>query len=338
MERLFTKLVFDGGSWKWFRHLLFWIVLYADELLITIIREDGMEDLDLAIIPLLFDIAIVYFNLYVLFPKYLIRKRYILYFLISILTVVFNISVVLSYAYWPDQLFPYPEDFVGTFISTITLLATAVAIKLGKYFYEQKKSAEQFKLEQSKLELNLLKQQVNPHFLFNVLNTIHIQSQTEPKEVSATVLHLSELLRYQIYEAGSSEKVALKKEMDFLKNYLSLEELRRSNFQIKWDHPDHIPNIRITPFLFLPLIENAIKHSKSTTEEETVVAILWDYDADRLTLEVSNTIGDVAYEEEGGFGIENLKKRLDILYGKKYALKMSVKEGIYLSKLELHLK
>ena len=242
--------------------------------------------------------------------------------------------LTLLYVYSGSGVSPYIEDYIASSIGTLTLLATAIAIKFGKYSFEQKKLTDQLRLDQSRLELNYLKQQVNPHFLFNVLNTINIQSQSDPKSVSKTVLELSDMLRYQIYDAGNSDTVPLNKEIDFIRNYSSLESIRRKNLKLEWSQNSQIPKIRITPFLFLPLVENAFKHSRSLSEEETSIKITWKWDNGNLEFCVSNSIGNVA-NIEGGFGIENLKKRLEILFPGKYDLKLSVKDRMHLACLRI---
>ncbi len=337
MEKRVELILFGDKIWWWIRHFLFWIVMYLDEVLYTLLEKDGFNELDLFILPFILDVITVYINLYLLIPRYLHKKKYVTYFLFTMLTVVANISIMLAYIYIPENSLPYIGEFVSSFISTITLLATAIAIKVGKYSFEQQKLTEQLKFEQSKLELNYLKQQINPHFLFNVLNTINIQSISDPGSVSETVHQLSDLLRYQIYEAGASDTVALSKEIEFLKNYVSLEEIRRTNLTVNWNELSAIPKIRITPFLFLPLIENALKHSKSINEDPAKINIEWSHRQGQLELKVSNTIGDTIEKDHGGFGIDNLRKRLNFLYPGKSNLDMSIRNGIFICTLQLNI-
>ena len=335
MNRRIELLLFSGGIWWWVRHSIFWMVMYLDEVLYTFLETDGMEDLDLFFIPFVLDVITVYVNLYWLIPRLLNENKYISYLMASILTVFTNVSLILLYIYLPEEGSPHWDEFVSSFIATITLLATAIAIKVGKYSFEQQKTTEKLQFEQSKLELNYLKKQINPHFLFNVLNTIHIQSISEPGSVSETVHQLSDLLRYQIYEAGSSETVLLSKEIDFLENYVSLEKIRRSNLTVNWSEFDAIPKIKITPFLFLPLIENALKHSRSINEDPSEIDISWMHKNGVLKLDVANSLGDAKDEESGGFGIDNLKKRLEFLYPGRYNFIMSIENGKFVSSLQL---
>ena len=308
--------------------------MYLDEVVFTITDKEGFVEIDHAIIPLILDIINVYFNLYILIPAFFRKRKYPMYSLLTLLGVVFTVVLTLYYVYKGSGETPYLEDYIASSIGTATLLATAIAIKIGKYSFEQKKLTDQLRLDQSKLELNYLKQQVNPHFLFNVLNTINVQSQSDPKSVSKTVLELSDMLRYQIYDAGNSETVPINKEIEFLKNYSSLEKIRRKNLSLGWKQKSNIPKTRITPFLFLPLVENAFKHSKSLTEQDTFVNISWDFEDSNLKFCVENSIGDVA-NKEGGFGIDNLKKRLEILYPESYDLELSIKDRTHIACLSI---
>ena len=258
------------------------------------------------------------------------------YIVLSIATTVINVGLLIAYIYLPVEESAHFGEFVSSLISTITLLATAIAIKVGKFSFEQMQLTEKLKLEQSKLELNSLKQQINPHFLFNVLNTINIQSISEPSAVSETVHQLSDLLRYQIYEAGVSEMVPLQKEIDFLKAYVSLEEIRRSDLEVNWKAAEQLPKIKITPFLFLPLIENAIKHSRSINENPSEIHIDWTLSEHFLKLQVTNTIGDIPSPKSHGFGLDTLKKRLAHLYPGKHELKMGATNRIFSATLILN--
>ncbi len=336
MNKRAELILFGTGIWWWVRHVPFWIFMYFDEVFFTISDKEGFQDLETVLIPLVLDIIIVYINFYILIPVFLNKKKYVSYFAITIGSIV--VSVALTFVllggleFWPDL-----YSIMGTLIATFTLLATAIAIKIGKHSYEQLKITEQLKLSQSKLELNFLKQQINPHFLFNVLNTIHIQSKTDSSSVSDTVLQLSDLLRYQIYDAGASESVPLSKEIDFIKNYVLLEKLRRTNLDLQLSISDELPKIRITPFLFLPLIENAFKHSRSISDQKCIIDISFTSKNSSLELTVSNSIGDTQDKENGGFGIDNLKKRLNLLYPSQYVLDLSIKNGLFISTLILTL-
>lgn len=332
MNRFIKKLVFGSGKWHWLRHLLFWFFIYLDQILFTSLNEGSLESLPLDIFFFLLDVAMVYFTLYFLMPRFLYKKYFVLF--VVLVAILIGINIYIGWLVVGFEEF-YIDDYVTAYITTGTLLATAIMIKGGKYAYEMQGKTERLKLEQSELELNFLKKQINPHFLFNVLNTINVQSIADPKSVSNTVIQLSDLLRYQIYDAGKQDKVQLTKEIEFLKNYVSLEKVRRQNITIEWKGDRNVPRIQITPFLFLPLVENAFKHSQTIEDVPTFINFEWQFFEKSIQLKVTNTIGIANEKSPGGFGIENLKKRLDILYPNTHTLSMTAKDGIFTSILKI---
>ena len=338
MQELVRKFIFGEGLWWWIRHLSFWIFVYLDYIVSHIlIAPDDVMEYGLDLLALSLDASVVYLNLYFLMPQFLFKNKFGSYIFYTLLSLIVNVSIIMasSAIYYGEP--SYPEEWVSAFISTLTLFMTAIAIKIGKYYYDQLQISKELKTSQAQLEIESLKQQINPHFLFNVLNTINIQSKIDPATVSDTVLQFSDLLRYQIYEAGQEEDVHISKEIAFLKNYIELEQKRRENLTVNWDMDRSIPEVRVKPFLFLPLVENALKHSRKLDESPTIIKVDWTYQSKKLRLHVSNTIGDVVAKDAGGFGITNLKKRLNILYPQRYNLSSSSKNGLYEAQLQIDL-
>lgn len=336
MDTLIYKLIFGSGRWWLIRHFSFWVFMYLDLILSDIlVPPEEAAGYYFSALSLAIDIVVVCINLYVLIPQFLLKRKFAAYVTLTLVTIAIDVSIMMLAESSYYDVTTYPEEWASAFLSTLTLLMTAIAIKIGKYYYKQLQVTKELKQSQTQLEINSLKEQINPHFLFNVLNTIHIQSQTEPESVSDTVLNLSDLLRYQIYEAGESEDVLISKEISFLKNYVELEQLRRDNLKIEWQQEDKIPRIRIKPFLFLPLIENALKHSRRLDGSQSVINVKWEMQKDNISLMVENTIGDVKSNESGGFGLDNLKRRLELLYPNAFNLSLQSKSGIYIASLKI---
>lgn len=335
MNKSIEAFIFGTGKWYWLRHVLFWIAMYLDQITLVLLVELEQSDLWISALVFTLDVISVYIILNYFFKWFFIKKQYLYFILATIGIVVINVGIAIVADYSITKELPYPEDWLSSLIATFTLISTAIAIRMGKHYYEQLQLTQELQSSQSKLELNSLKQQINPHFLFNVLNTINIQSMSDPAAVSDTVINLSDLLRYQIYEAGASDQVSLKKEVSFLKNYLNLEKMRRSNLSINWEESGSVPKIKITPFLFLPLVENAIKHSISLEEKASDIDVNWLFEDETLTLKVSNTIGNGSNGKEGGFGISNLKKRLNLLYPNNYKLDMGSSNGTFNATLQI---
>jgi LytS/YehU family sensor histidine kinase len=201
-------------------------------------------------------------------------------------------------------------------IFTIYFIITSL-LKLSKSWYVLQR-VEKEKLE---IELQSLKTQVNPHFLFNSLNSIYSLSLAKSEQTPDTVLELSNLLRYMLYEVGEAT-VELSKEIEMMENYVELQKLRADpssdiRFEIKGDELDQ----HIAPLLFFPLIENSFKHGIKAVSLHAYVHILLEASMDKLSFTIENNKGFIDDPEQGkygGIGLENVQRRLSLIYPGKH--------------------
>ena len=180
---------------------------------------------------------------------------------------------------------------------------------------------ERTELEKENIEnqLAFLRNQVSPHFFMNTLNNIHSLIDIDTEEAKEAIIKLSKLMRHLLYDS-EAEKIPLKNELDFIGSYIKLMKLRFSDkVNIELDIPDHIPQKSIPPLLFTSFVENAFKHGISY-EKSSFIKIRFLFTDDRLTFKLNNSISEKKNMGSGGIGIENSRKRLDILYGKDYQL------------------
>lgn len=328
----------------WF-HLLFWLVMYLDEFLALfgITSAYEMEEIPFIIIYILIDIILVYLNFYVLIPQFLLKNKLWRYAALTLLSVVI-VGLLNLYIAPPIEVAPGEEPYVlglsdfilGTFLPTLTLLGTAIAVKVFKLFLQNQQKFQEIERTSLRTELAYLKDQINPHFLFNVLNNIYVLSRKRPAEASESILLLSDMLRYQLYDC-SEEKVSLKNEIDYLKNYLDLDKLRKSKAQVNFAINGHPNGIQVAPFLFLPFVENAIKHGTSM-DNEAKIDIRFDIQKDTLHFYIKNTKPEQpVVREVGGIGLANVKRRLDLLYPKQHTLKIKEEKISYTVDLSLKL-
>jgi sensor histidine kinase YesM len=185
-----------------------------------------------------------------------------------------------------------------------------------------------------KNELELLKSQINPHFLFNSLNNIDSLIHTMPDNASISLITLSDILRYMIYET-KTDVVSLQKEIVYIKNYIDLQQLRFQNPDyIRISFPDQCEGIRIAPLLFIPFIENAFKYSFNAGKYP-VIDIQLRCKGNSILFYCQNYFQYVEsqHERPGGVGLENVKRRLELLYPGKYNIKIS--EDTQIFKVEL---
>lgn len=297
-----------------------------------------MYDPLISIGEFLFDVILVYFNIYYLLPKLLLKKKllaYVLYTTISVLGLL-----IVNY-YMATEWYE-GEDFISINIQsatyTIGILCIAVAIKITKINFLARENILTLSKQKTESELKNLKDQVNPHFLFNNLNSLYVLSQTNPTEVSEYILQLSDLLRYQIYEAAEKKEIELKKEIAFIKNYINLEKIRRDNLKVDFSLTGKMKAQKITPFLLLPFIENAFKHSNNISENLAEIAVHLNIKEDDLFLDITNTIGDKPPSSNGGVGLKNIRKRLALLYPNRHKLSKTVLNGKYQVHLFIKLK
>jgi sensor histidine kinase YesM len=276
--------------------------------------------------------AVIWINHFVLIPYFFDKKRYFIYGLLVIGS-IFLIAYIEAYAKnsWPGV----TKTFLFHFYTTGTGMA---AFFLRRNMIIQRENAEKEKL-QKEMELNYLKEQVNPHFLFNSLNSIYSLSRQQSPETPDLVMQLSELMRYQL-ESSKKDTVLLKEELEFIENYLLLEEKRLSDrctieFLIKGDLLD----LRIAPMLLIPFVENAVKHGAQSTNEQSTIDISVSIKKSTLHFCVDNSKPPIGSKSKRkGFGLENVKRRLNLLYSNSHVLKIDDKEDSYHIDISIDLK
>ena len=190
-------------------------------------------------------------------------------------------------------------------------------------WFNDEQARKEIEKENIESKLAFLQNQVNPHFLMNTLNNIHSLIEGDQKLAQNAVLKLSEMMRYLLYESGRGT-TTLKKEIDFLHSYLELMQLRvDKSIIVNLDLPEKFNNVNLPPLLFIPFIENAFKHGVSYREPSSLSFKLVQNN-DYLEFTSINTISHFKNNNtsarHGGFGLENIQKRLDILYGNRHNL------------------
>ena len=208
-------------------------------------------------------------------------------------------------------------------------------------FYEYYRNQQiQQALEQEKLkaELKFLKAQINPHFLFNGINSVFFLIDDKPDIAKSTLLKFSDLLRYQLYEC-QDDFIPLKKELNHIKAYVEMEKIRKGgDATIQLSLPDTIGSENISPLLFTPFLENAFKYvSNEDDGQKNQIDISFRLKEGQLHFEVENTVDATKPASKGGIGIANVKKRLALLYPNKHHLDIFEKDQRYIVRLNLRL-
>ena len=275
--------------------------------------------------------AVIWINHFVLIPFFLDKKRYFSY---SILLLGSILLVAYLKGYETDGWLGVSKFFFFLIYTTGTGMA---AFFLRRNIIIQRENDEKEKL-QKEMELNYLKAQVNPHFLFNSLNSIYSLSRQQSPETPDVVMQLSELMRYQL-ESSKKGTVLLKEELEFIENYLLLEEKRLSKrctieFLIEGD----VLGLKVSPMLLIPFAENAIKHGAQSTNEQSTIDISVSIKNTTLHFCVDNSKPSIVPEvKREGMGLENVKRRLNLLYPNSHLLEIGDEEKVYRVKLSIDL-
>lgn len=334
--RFLTKLI----NSKWIQHPVFWVLsVYAIGNYFSISSIFKFIDFFYALlfhIPLVF---LVYVNLRVLIPKLLERGKYAIYALsIPLLLVTtfvlheFTFEILLPILPTEFYMVSFTDPEVLFTIFTIYLVTSSL-LKLSKSWY----LLQQVEKEKLNIELNSLKAQVNPHFLFNSLNSIYSQALAKSDQTAETVLELSNLLRYMLYEVGD-DLVLVSKEVEMLENYIELQKLRVEDAaHVSFVVNGNLSETKIAPLLVFPLVENAFKHGLKGSSEDAFVKIELKVD-DQITFDIRNNMGQVDDMEQGkygGIGLENVKRRLALIYPNRHQLEINTLENEFQVKLIL---
>ena len=286
-------------------------------------------------------VAAVYFNLKFLLVHYLNKSQFVKY-LASIFALLFG-TAILNYSifnYFIDKLFPglyyisYFKIWELVMIVKVYLITSILVFLLVQYFEMliAKRNA-------ARNELSALKAQINPHFLFNNLNTIYSMASKKDERTADVVLKLSDFLRYVLYDT-SSETITLEKEVEIIQTYVGLqkERLNPELTQVILNIQGDFTHTSIAPLLLLPLAENCFKHGVG--KNPGTIRILISYDGKNLIFNTENQIAlreKTEPVENGGLGIPNVEKRLSLIYPDRHSLEYHEKEGVFRLEMKVEL-
>lgn len=349
------------------RHLAFWIFwwlfqgfLYAftpGRFGLTYIQRIPISMIESAIF-LLAHIFLSYTLMYFVLPRYLLKNKYLLtgfWTLVAFLATaalsavlaiyVINPTIRWVFPQWSD--YPRPPSQFSFFLGLlaglrggITIGGLAAAIKLMKHWYIKEQRNLQLQKENAESQLQLLKAQVHPHFLFNTLNNIYSHTQGVAPVASQLVMGLSDMLRFMLYECNQP-LVPLSKELTLIRDYITLEKIRYDEqFDIHLDIPTETNNLHIAPLLLLPLVENCFKHGTSNMLEQPWLSMQVNLKEDMMEMRLMNGKPKEQNNQQSSFGIgiHNVRKRLELLYPGKHVLKIMNEEEVFVVNLSLQLE
>ncbi|WP_044201860.1 sensor histidine kinase [Flammeovirga sp. OC4] len=291
-------------------------------------------------------IPFVYFNLYFLIPKFLFQNKKPQYFISFgiVLTICVIIRNYVTYTVYAkilkiNTIEPFFSGKVGWWTAsseTFVLFFISITIFLVQKWYLKDKYVKELENKNMRSELDLLKSQLQPHFLFNNLNTIYFLMDDEPQKAKELVIQLSDALSHQLYKANQ-DQVNLEEELDYLRNYIKMEQIRHQDFlTLHYDFPTENINYNIAPMLLITFVENAFKHGINS--KGYTISIDISIENGVLGLVVQNTKSDHPKSDKGGLGLINARKRLELLYPNQHTLEIMDKEEEFIVKLNIKLK
>jgi two-component system, LytTR family, sensor kinase len=230
--------------------------------------------------------------------------------------------------------------FYNTFynLSIVTFyLAFAITLYLSKEWYLQRQKMRQIEMEKLNTELEYLRAQINPHFLFNSINTIYFQIDKQNTSARETLEKFSDMLRYQLYECTEAS-ISLQKEMQYLHNYIELQKLRLSDrYEVELETDATLKKFSIPPLILIPLVENAFKHVSHFTDKPNIIRVTCMKEEKSLCFTAVNTTDSLVKSESGGIGLKNVTRRLDLLYGERYKLEIKSEAATFRVTLQIPL-
>ena len=281
--------------------------------------------------------VIYYFNSEYLIPQYLEKKKLWTYvgLLMASAIVVTPIKVFILFQKFEN--FPIDQNNLQKeqpYLYLMSLITAGVStlVKITSDWTKQTRVQQELETRTMQSELNFLKSQINPHFLFNTLNSLYALTLKKSDEAPEVVIKLSEMMRYMLYECNE-KNVPLSKEVAYIRNYLSLEKLRHKHLDIQFDVEGDIGDLKVSPLVFIAFIENAFKHGASNAISPGFVHIHTLIDKNEINMYVENSKPDkqptMEHKRNGGIGLVNVKRRLDILYPQAYHLDIYDKPNTY---------
>ncbi|RXK61452.1 hypothetical protein ESA94_00075 [Lacibacter luteus] len=288
--------------------------------------------------------ALVYFTNYLLVPKLLYKKHYVLFAVILICIILLSSYIkmnIIGRVTNNPALLHLSGNWKGRVYDNVIphffLVLAGVAFKLMfDYTAMQTKMADMAK-EKAEAELGFLKSQINPHFLFNSINAVYFLIDKENKEAREALHKFSEMLRYQLYEAGD-DKIPIEKEISFLNDYVALQKIRKDErYLVDFSAAPEVKGFSIEPLLLVSFVENAFKHISHHSNEANYVKVKLSKANGALDFLVENSKENIIVtDKNSGIGLQNVQRRLELLYPGKYDLSIQNGAEVYTVHLKLH--
>jgi len=355
-------------------HIAAWSFFLGLPLIVYPIRFTNNRFLYSELLSKILPIALFYLNYYFLIPRFFEKRKFAAYFSIvagAIIIIAVQETMIRHAMRGMDIITmqgprpnppgnPYPARtiqfnqfdettiagvplrmfvmaFSRAFSSCMIMLLLSSLIKLAYSFIKNQNEKRQLENEHLNAEVNFLRSQINPHFLFNTLNGIYAQAHNKSDNTEHSILKLSELLRYVLYDS-TEEKVSLEKDILYLSNYIDLQKMRLSQkVTVEYEVTGITANKQIAPLLLITFVENAFKHGISYSKPSKINIAIWIFEK-TLTMQVTNPLTETNTFAGGGLGLKNVYRRLELIYPGKHTLDISRSNHMHIVNLKINLE
>lgn len=340
-------------------HILLWALLgfiYIAHIPLTVGLSFPREYWIKQVVMFLLLIGLYYLNAGILVPRLLYRQKPVKFVLLHIAIIALLFSAGVIYDSWTHLQEGIErsinEHFIGKLqirlggmkldssllLTACLLVGISTSISITRLWQKDLLRSQQLVQKQLDSELSFLKAQIHPHFFFNTLNNIYALTFIDVESSRASLHKLSRMMRYLLYET-QNDRTSLQREVDFVKDYIQLMQLRvNRHTTVQFEEPRAITEKAIAPMILLPFVENAFKHGVHAVKESRILVKVRQ-DGDLLTLEVENTLFARREQaiDDGGIGLSNTRRRLDLIYAEHYRLRCGPDQDRYCVRLELEL-
>lgn len=355
-NQFIDKLLVSTTKSRIVAHMIYWLCVISGFILVQpyLLDKLGIKLFLISVsVKFLLIIGMCYFNLYILIPALIYKKNNLLFYFLGLMVLNLGFAFALfgadyylyQYTYQPgDEIRSFSDNlyfFTAHFVGNFWYLGSTSALKFARKYFHERIERNKIQISNLQTEIKYLVAQINPHFLFNAINSIYVQIDRQNSGARATVAKFSEMLRYQLYECNE-EKVSFKKELDYIQNYVDLQKIRKSGrHRIDFRYPSDILNIEIPPMLFIGFIENAFKYLSNDKDRDNFVLIEFILSGTLLELKVVNTHHQSPSENpktgQQGIGLKNIRRRLELQFPQKHQLKIINTETLFSVHLTLDL-
>lgn len=326
-------------------HAFFWLMIFG---LWYFLRYEGYSTPLLAFRVTLIKVAdlalMVYITNYILIPKLLYRKKYF-WFALCLVSMIVVSSVVKMNILGRLMDNPTLLNLTGNLkarvydnvIPHFFLVTAGAAIKLVVDYARMQQHLVEMAREKAEAELNFLKSQINPHFLFNSLNSVYFLIEKNNTEARDALHKFSGMLRYQLYEMNG-DKIPVEKEISYLQDYVDMQKLRKDeNYAVSFNCDADVKGFAIEPLLLVPFVENAFKHISHHKHQVNFIRMEMSRQNGSLhfTVQNSKTAGEQTTEKHAGIGLNNVKRRLELLYPGKHQLTINNAADTFTAELQI---